>query len=534
VLFIFSLVVLVAEVLEEEAPPLRITQIDVPPPREEQPKLQREVTESQLTVDIVAESESDKPSPISQLDVPIEDAAQREEDSDNPEPKGREEAVADAETGGQGAFMAIGAGGGSSGMLGSRSGGGKKRALGRFGGNQASESAVDAALRWFKKHQSEDGRWDIKQYVDRCSEQPKCEPGFNWMENSTADYIGGGGIHPETAHIACTAYAVLCYLGAGYDHRMPSKYRDTVRRGIDYLVKSEGADGKWVGPGYTQGAATMALAEAYAMSADPGLKESAQKAVDAIIAWQTKDDPSYPGYEKPADAAYASDGLGWDYIVPNPARIDSSVSGWMTMALKSAKVAGLDTKNALGGVKTWVTRAWKCTNPDWRKLTDPYKDESNFPYVFSPKENIIPITFGQSGMAGENQVGEYGNLAPVAALCLVFLGTKSGDIMLETLCNYIMNHQFPTAYPTNTYRMYYNTLAIFQMGGERWNKWNATVRDMLVKAQRVGNGCFDGSWDFEGTKWAGWHTGRLASTALCCLSLEVYYRYLPVAARGKR
>ena len=115
-------------------------------------------------------------------------------------------------------------------------------------------------------------------------------------------------------------------------------------------------------------------------------------------------------------------------------------------------------------------------------------------------------------------------------VCMVFLGHKADDPMLNSLANYIIKNNLPTKYPTNTYYMYYNTLAIFQVAGERWEKWNKTVRDMLIGAQRKGDGCFDGSWDFENTEFHGHKTGRILSTAYCCLSLEVYYRYLPVGA----
>jgi hypothetical protein len=493
VLFLFTLVVLVGGLLEEEAPPVRVASIQAPPKKEE-PKLEREINDVDLPLDVP--SDADKPSPINQLDVPIEEAASSEDDVEADVRRGREEAVADSEMGGSGAFMAIGAGGGSSGMFGSRNGGGKKRALGKYGGSRGSESAVDAALRWFKKHQSANGQWDVDAYQGNCGDGAKCEPGTEHTDAS--------------GDIACTGYAILCFLGAGYDHRMPSKYKATVKKAIDYLVSVQNGDGSFGEQNYTHAVATMALAEAYAMSNDPTLKDPAQKGVKIILDRQCPDDKN-SGY-----------GLGWDYTAPKPTRIDSSVSGWCIMALKSAAAGGLSVGNGMEGAKSWLKKAWEASNPGFANLKDPYKDVSTFPYTYDSTNNAFDVGAPGSGIH---------EMAPVGALAAVFLGHKGGDMMLESLCNYIVKNQFPATYPTNTYYMYYNTLAIFQAGGERWTKWNDTVRDMLVGAQRRSNDCFDGSWDYANTVFHGHQTGRLLSTAYCCLSLEVYYRYQPVGGK---
>jgi hypothetical protein len=308
-----------------------------------------------------------------------------------------------------------------------------------------------------------------------------------------------------------TGYAVLCFLGAGYDHKTPNKYKTTVEKGLEYLRSIQTGDGNLGPRNYEHAVATMAMAEAYAMTNDPDLKQPSQKGLNVLIARQAKD--------AKGDSAY--NGLGWDYVEGKAERNDASVSGWCVMALKSGLAGGLNVGNAMDGAKKWLKRHWEATNPDFKKLTDPYADTSTFAYVWNATSDNV-------------QVGEPGqghDLAPVGALCSVFLGHHAGDIMLETLCNHVMKYQFPAKYPCNTYFMYYNTLAVFQAGGQRWDKWNNTVRDMLVNAQRKGDGCFDGSWDFEGTMFHGHETGRVLSTAYCCLSLEVYYRYKQVGAK---
>jgi hypothetical protein len=477
-----------------EVPPVRVATIDQPPKKEDKPKIERTL---ETQVELQVDADSNVPSPITEVQLPVEDT-QREEEQDQPVAKGREEAVADSEMGGSGAFMAVGAGGGSAGMFGSRSGGGKKRAIGHFGGSRGSESAVDAALRWFKKHQSANGCWDHVNFFNNCTENPKCEP--------------GGGNHAGHIEAAMTGYAVLCYLGAGYDHQTPNKYKNVVKKGIDYLLSIQSPDGYLGTRNYENGIATMALAEAYAMTGDPALKTPAQRGVDAILAHENQ---MAGAGGAPADPAKKNEGygngFGWDYVGPD-ARNDSSVTGWNVMALKSAFAGQLNVGNGMEGAKRWLETVWKATNPDWAKL-DPYQGESKFPYSY--------FTDAQ-GVKGHE------NMACVGAVCAVFLGHHAGDIMLETLANYIMAHQMPKAYPCNTYYMYYNTLAIFQVGGDRWQKWNATVRDMLVGAQRKNDGCFDGSWDWNGTNFPGNEIGRVLSTAYCCLCLEVYYRYAQV------
>jgi hypothetical protein len=482
VLGLLSLIVYAAK-QDLEEPPVKAATLPHPPEVEE--RIDRSLHPVEMSLDITVESE--KPSPVSQLDAPMEQFS-REDQHEAELANGREEAIADAETGGEGAMIAIGASSGASGIFGSRIGVGKRHALADGGGTRGSESAVDAALRWFKKHQSPNGQWDVDGYPVNCAEAPKCEPG---AQNTAED-----------GDIAATSYAILCYLGAGHDHRTSSRYRVTVKKGLDWLLSVQRAGGEFGRRNYEQGIAVMALSEAYAMTNDPALKEPAQKGVDHLLSRQVQDQ-DYP--------------LGWGYegAQSSRTRLDASVSGWCVMALKSAAAGGLNVGTGMDGAKQYLERAWKACNKDFVP-SDPYTDETTFPYTWNPETDAVMVERG-------SQV--HHDMAPVGALMAVFLQSKQDDPMLNSLANYIMKHQFPTGYPCNTYYMYYNTLAIFMVGGDRWKKWNDTGRDLLVDAQRKDGGCFNGSWDWQGTLFPHNEIGRIFSTAYCCLSLEVYYRY---------
>jgi hypothetical protein len=73
---------------------------------------------------------------------------------------------------------------------------------------------------------------------------------------------------------------------------------------------------------------------------------------------------------------------------------------------------------------------------------------------------------------------------------------------------------------------------LHNLQGSDWETWNSAVRDELVKNQAKGGGKTGGSWnpfsppgspDENGDK-----GGRLYVTCLCLLTLEVYYRHLPL------
>jgi len=360
----------------------------------------------------------------------------------------------------------------------------KKRTLLRFGGSQAGESAVFRALKWFARHQSADGSWSLYRYFDECKVQPSCKHPHSYERDNNRYYQAG-------ERNCATGFALLCFLGAGHTHKA-GKFRRQVADGLSFLANNQKPDGSFCLIGYQHAIASMALAEAYGMTRDPLLSQPVQKAVSFILSRQNE-----------------GGRLGWNYNELSP-RNDTSITGWQVLALKSAESAGFDIGNSFKGVMNFLN-----------KVTPPVKGGHSEPML----DGFVKYTYNSA----QNTASPGGNLrlTAIGMLARIFIGEDTGGRMLKAHANTEIA-KLPSKKKMDFYRLYYATLAMFQMGGEYWKGWNGVMKETLLDTQ-CRDGCADGSWDPENSAY-GSAGGRVFTTALGCLCLEVYYRYLPVSS----
>ena len=346
------------------------------------------------------------------------------------------------------------------------------------GGLRESERAVELGLAWLAEHQFEDGGWqfDLEQH-------PSC-----------AGYCRDSGSYASTT--SATGLALLCFLGAGYTHQ-EGKYVEVVGKGLDYLkshmeMTTHGGDlrdnGGDMGFGFTRGLnrrrsnddtmyshgiATVALTEAYAMTHDSALREPAEAAIKFII-----------------NAQY--DDGGWRYNTAWETRGpgDMTVTGWQLAALKSGLLAGIDVPYDV-----------------WRRASDfldrlEIDDGARFTYVA-----------GERATAATTAIG---------VLCRMIGGApRDSRPLLRGTAR--IGDQRPQQ--NNVYFIYYASQVLHHLGGRWWEKWNPQMREYLIESQAT-EGHELGSWYFEEQHSSS--GGRLYTTAMAVMTLEVYYRYMPL------
>ena len=352
---------------------------------------------------------------------------------------------------------------------------------------RVSERAVALALNWSARHQVYDGSWSLDGYLSRCTDTT----------------CAGGGMKGDTTHCA-TAMGLLPFLAAGQTHETKGPYQQTVFNGLFYLIKHQRPDGdlRDAGGMYTQGLASVCLCEAFGMSHDRAIGAAAQKAVNFIQSAQDK----HAG--------------GWDDKPGDPG--DTLTTGWQIMALKSAQMAYLSVDPAV------LERASQFL--DSCALG---KNKGNFSYqpgggssdsaTATAIQHSLTLVLDAGG-------GSSDSATATGLLCRQYLGARRDDGCFREGKDFLMAHQ-PDMAQRNFYNWYYATQVMHNLTGPDWDAWNRKMRKVLIDSQcRQDNTCAVGSWNPEGATHDMWGTqgGRLMVTSLATLTLEVYYRYLPL------
>jgi hypothetical protein len=285
-----------------------------------------------------------------------------------------------------------------------------------------------------------------------------------------------------------TAMALLAFLGSGTTHSA-GEHKTAVARGIEWLTASQQSDGSWRGidtsdRAYSHAFALSAVCEAYGMTKDPKLRAPAERAVQY-------------GLDNQCPLG------GWGYTADLPG--DVSVTGFVFMGLQSARMAGLKVpQRNLDRVVGFLD---KCT-----------KDGSRYSYV------------AHQGSAWPAMTAE-------ALLCRQYLGWKPDKEEMRNGVEYLLKEEhLPSWRPhdvngagRDAYFWYFATQLMFQIEGKPWEKWNGTIRDLLVKNQ-ITSGRERGSWNPIGDRFGSDGAGpaRLYVTCMHTYILQVYYRHLPL------
>jgi len=280
--------------------------------------------------------------------------------------------------------------------------------------------------------------------------------------------------------LALTGLALTSYLACGHAPDL-GRHGATIRRAIDYLVRSAPPDGYYGKADgsrmYGQAIVVVALTQAYGLEEDPSRRAALRavlvKSVKVILdAQAVKKDQTHAG--------------GWRY---EPTSTDSDLSASVSnaIALRAARDIGLDIPQpAIDAAAAYVKR---CANA------------TAGAFAYQPARDPA-IAMTGAGMLGLSLLGQ-GDVPEIAA------GAK-----------FLREHPIADDTRFPYYAMYYATQAAHRAGGETWAIVWRGVQERLLRMQ-LPSGAWPQSTSPE-------EPGEVYATAMAVLALAAPDQVLPL------
>jgi hypothetical protein len=286
---------------------------------------------------------------------------------------------------------------------------------------------------------------------------------------------GSFGLGGPSRNVAICALSGMAFMSSG---STPGRgpYGAQVEKCIEFILAHTEESGfinvegsATHGPMYGHGFATLFLAEAYGMTANPEIRPKLLKAVKLIVQTQNGEG-------------------GWRY---QPVRRDADISVTIcqVMALRAARNAGLHVpRDTVDRTVEYVKRS---QNPD-----------GGFMYMLQGGDSAFPRS--AAGVVALYSAGIYDGPEIEKGLGYLIQYLPRGDAFSRE------THYF--------YGHYYAAQAMWHAGGRFWTQWYPAIRDELVARQHP-----DGSWVDQICVEYG--------TAMACIILQVPNNFLPIFQR---
>jgi len=321
--------------------------------------------------------------------------------------------------------------------------------------------------------------------------------GLDWLAKSQ-----GADGNWTSNDLGLVSMGTLAFLSAGH---LPGRgpYNDNVTRSLDYVLRHAKVSGllniaDQRRDMYNHGLAAFVLGQAYGISDDRRIGPVLDRALRVVAQTQCGDG-------------------GWDYVARAQSRgHDLSLAVMQAKALRSAVDSGLEVppeviKKAIQSVREHYT-------PQGCRRNAPEEEQKKHPGQF---------TYSKGG--GRGTVA----MAAAGVVCLQEFAQYDDwriDKSMDVICKEITEKCDPNKVakgraPFDAYTLYYVGQALYQVGGERWRKHYPLLRDGLVAAQR------NDYWPANGR--VSGRAGDMYMTSAACFVLAMPHRYLPILQEGK-